>query len=66
MYRESERAPLSLYISCVMERGYNKLVSQLRRTKIHALFRRSGQVAVDEHNLWATEIYMQKTLTMLT
>jgi hypothetical protein len=24
------------------------------------------QVAVDGHNLWATETYMQKTLTMLT
>jgi hypothetical protein len=42
VYRESERAPLSLYISCVMERGYNKLVRRLRRTKIHALFRPSG------------------------
>jgi hypothetical protein len=44
MYRESERAPLSLYISCVMDRGCNKLVSRLRRTKIHALFRRSGHL----------------------
>jgi UDP-glucose 4-epimerase len=57
LYRESARPPLSLYISCVMERGYNKLVSRLRQTKIHALFCRSGHGALTGLNFQKAKFF---------